>query len=352
MFVDRVEIEVQAGDGGDGCLSFRRERYVPRGGPDGGDGGRGGSVILAAEAGVDNLAAVAHRKLWKADRGRHGEGSNRYGRSADDLVIRVPAGTLVIDVKGGYLLKDLSGAGDQVMVARGGAGGRGNTHFKTPTHRAPREFTRGEEGERRRLLLELKVIADVGLIGMPNAGKSTLLSRLTRARPAIAAYPFTTKHPNLGRVWVDLDRSLVLADIPGLIEGAHQGVGLGHEFLRHIQRTGVLVHLVEPSPMDASDPVKNYQTIRTELAEYDPSLISRPEIAAVSKCELPDAQAVARRLSDATGKDVLMISAVTGTGLNTLIAAICRTLGPRLPIERDAGRTTGSSADVLERDAD
>jgi GTP-binding protein len=340
MFVDRVEIEIQAGDGGHGCCSFRRERFVPRGGPDGGDGGRGGSVMLVAEEGVDSLSAVAHRKTWKAERGRHGEGSNRHGRNGHDLVIPVPPGTLVLDSQAGFVLRDLVRAGDQVTAARGGKGGRGNAHFKSATNRAPREFTLGEEGEQRRVVLELKMIADVGLIGLPNAGKSTLLSRLTHARPQIANYPFTTKHPNLGRVQVDLDRSFVMADIPGLIEGAHAGVGLGHEFLRHIQRTGVLVHLVEPMPMDGSDPVHNYHTIRRELLEYDGKLGQRPEVVVVSKAELPEADEVGRRLGQALDRRVLLISAVTGAGLNDLVAALCHRLdhGPSIDDDDDASR--------------
>jgi GTP-binding protein len=326
MFVDRVEIEVVAGNGGDGCLSFRREKFVPKGGPDGGDGGHGGSVILVAETGVNSLVAVASKKTWKAERGRHGMGSNRHGRSGADRTIKVPPGTLVRDAVEGYTIRDLAAEGDSVIAARGGKGGKGNNHFKSPTNRAPRQFTRGEEGERRRIVLELKVIADVGLIGKPNAGKSTLLSRLSRARPEIAAYPFTTKFPNLGRVQIDLDRSFVLADIPGLIEGAHEGAGLGHEFLRHIERAGILVHLVEPSPMDQTDPVENYRAVREELIEYKGELGDRPEIVCVSKAELPEADAVRERLVAELDGDVLLLSAVTGQGLNQLLEAVAREL--------------------------
>lgn len=326
MFVDRVQIEVQAGRGGDGCSSFWREKYVPLGGPDGGDGGNGGSVILLARDGVDSLSALAHRKFWKADSGERGTGSNCHGKSAKDLVLYVPPGTVVLDEKEGYVIRDLAAAGEQVVAARGGKGGRGNTHFKSSTNRAPREFSPGEEGEKRRIVLELKVIADVGLLGKPNAGKSTLLSRLSRARPEIAEYPFTTKYPNLGRVQIDMHRSFVMADIPGLIEGAHQGVGLGHEFLRHIERAGILVHLVEPTPVDGSDPIANYHTIRSELIHHDPRLGERPEIVVVSKCELPGAQAVREQLEGIIGRPVLAISAVTGEGLNLLTQAIARQL--------------------------
>jgi GTP-binding protein len=322
MFVDRVTIEVQGGRGGNGCVSFRREKYVPQGGPDGGDGGDGGSVIIAAKNGVNNLAALAHHRFWRAARGANGSGANKQGKSAADLLIEVPPGTLVIDARGGFVLKDLTSDGESVTAARGGASGKGNTHFKSPVNRAPRDSTPGGEGERRELVLELKVIADVGLIGKPNAGKSTLLSRLTRARPAIADYPFTTKHPNLGIVTVDGDRQFVMADIPGLIEGAHAGAGLGHEFLRHIERAGILVHLVEPTPMDGSDPLENYRVIRDELRQYDERLAERPEILVVSKAELPGAEDAAAALSLETEKPVLQISAATGQGLNQLVQQI------------------------------
>lgn len=322
MFVDRVQIEVQGGRGGNGCVSFRREKYVPYGGPDGGDGGDGGSVIIVAKHGVNNLAALAHHRFWRAEGGSPGSGSNRHGASADDLVIEVPPGTLIHDAKAGFTLKDLATDGDQVVAARGGGGGKGNTHFKSSVNRAPRTATPGGEGERRDLVLELKVIADVGLIGKPNAGKSTLLSRLTRARPAIADYPFTTKHPNLGIATTSDDRQFVLADIPGLIEGAHAGAGLGHEFLKHIERAGILVHLVEPLPMDQSDPLENHRLIREELTKYDAELAKRPEILVVSKAELPDASNVADQLAAASGREVLLISAVTGQGLNQLVHRI------------------------------
>jgi GTP-binding protein len=319
MFVDRVSIEVEAGRGGDGCVSFRREKFVPRGGPDGGDGGDGGSVIVVAQPGVDSLVALVHRKHWRAGRGEPGGSDKCHGASAEDLVIRVPQGTMVFDETHDLLVKDLAQPGDRVVAARGGKGGKGNTRFKSATNQAPREFTPGGEGESRRLRLELKVIADVGLVGMPNAGKSTLLSRVSRARPEIASYPFTTKTPHLGIVQVDLDRSFVMADIPGLIEGAHAGAGLGHEFLRHIERTRVLVHLVEPLPADGSDPVENYFAIRRELEQYGHGLADRPEIAAISKAELPGAQEVRDRLTEATGREVLLFSSVTGQGLDRLL---------------------------------
>ena len=322
MFVDRVQIEVAAGNGGRGCKSFRREKYIPLGGPDGGNGGDGGSVIMRAQAGVDSLAPLAHRKQWRAPSGESGGPANCHGRMAEDLVLLVPPGTVVIDETNGLVLKDLAAPGDSIVAAKGGAGGWGNLHFKSSTNRAPRETTPGEKGEVRRLLLELKVIADVGLVGKPNAGKSTLLSRLSRARPEIADYAFTTKKPMLGIVAVSRDRSFVLADLPGLIEGAHAGIGLGHEFLRHVERAGILVHVVEPTPVDGSDPLMNYRAIRDELVRYDERLGRRPEIVVVSKAELPDAEAIRQALSAQIGRDVIGVSAVTGQGLDRLLSAI------------------------------
>jgi GTP-binding protein len=329
MFVDRVTVEIESGRGGDGCVSFRREKFVPRGGPDGGDGGDGGSVILRAVQGVDSLAALAHRKHWRAAAGERGGSSDCHGKNAEDLTIDVPPGTLVIDARTGHVLKDLAKAGDVVVAARGGRGGKGNTHFKNATNRAPREATPGGASEARLLTFELKVIADVGLVGKPNAGKSTLLSRLSRARPEIADYPFTTKRPNLGIVSPGRDRSFVMADIPGLIEGAHAGTGLGHEFLRHIERAGILVHLVEPSPADGSDPLLNYRVVRSELEQYDVKLVLRPEIVAITKCELPGAMEIREALAQETGHEVLAISAVTGQGLDQLMRAIVHELDER-----------------------
>ncbi|HTM55786.1 MAG TPA: GTPase ObgE [Pirellulales bacterium] len=329
MFVDRVTIQVEAGRGGDGCLSFRREKYVPRGGPDGGDGGDGGDVRLVAVEGVDSLAALSQKRHWRAESGERGGSSNCHGRNGADLVINVPPGTLVIDANTQLVLKDLAIPGDSVIAAHGGKGGKGNLRFKTPTNRAPRQITPGGVPESRLLTLELKVIADVGLIGKPNAGKSTLLSRLSRARPEIADYPFTTKFPNLGIVPLTPDRSFVLADIPGLIEGAHLGTGLGHEFLRHIERAGILVHLVEPEPTDGSDPLENYRVVRAELGQYDAQLAARQEIVAVSKAELPRAAEIRERLSRELGRDVLAISAATGQGLDELLRAVTRLLDER-----------------------
>ena len=326
MFVDRVTLFVRGGDGGNGCLSFRREKYAPRGGPNGGDGGHGGSVVLRASDNHSNLAHLSHQRHWKAARGEHGQGSNCFGREGDDLVIEVPPGTIVRDRDRENVLRDLKSAGESVVVARGGRGGHGNTHFKSATNRAPRQHEHGFPGEERWIVLELKVIADVGLIGLPNAGKSTLLSRVSRAHPEIADYPFTTKYPNLGTVVVDPENAFVVADIPGLIEGAHAGLGLGHEFLRHVERTGLLVHLLEPQPGDGSDPVANYRAIRGELEQHSAALAARGEMVVVTKADLPGAEAARRKVAEALGRDVLLISAVTGQGLNQLTGALAAAL--------------------------
>lgn len=299
---------------------------MPRGGPDGGDGGRGGHVIIRAEANVGSLAPLAGHRHWRAERGLHGEGNLKTGRSGKNMIVRVPAGTIVRDAQRGHLLKDLDQAETQVVVARGGRGGHGNKRFASATNRVPREHEPGESGEEREVVLELKLIADVGLLGKPNAGKSTLLSRLSRATPEIAAYPFTTKYPNLGLVQVDLDHRFVVADIPGLIEGAHSGVGLGHEFLRHVERTRILVHLVEPEPIDQTDPLENYRAIREELDRYDTTLTQRPELVVVTKCELPAANETATRLTGELSSPVLLVSAVTGEGLGELVGGMLKLL--------------------------
>jgi GTP-binding protein len=318
MFVDRVQIELQAGKGGDGCSSMRREKYVPKGGPDGGDGGVGASIILEAKLGVNSLAAYAHTRFFRATKGQPGKGALCHGKRGRDQTLYVPPGTTVIDSEHGFVIKDLKQPGDRFVVARGGKGGRGNATFKSSTNRAPRECTLGEPGESRTVIMELKSIADVGLIGKPNAGKSTLLSRISSARPEIADYPFTTKHPNIGIVDVDDDRSFVVADIPGLIEGASEGIGLGHEFLRHVERAGLLVHLVEPNPVDDTDPLQNYLGVRDELIEYDASLGDRDEIIVVTKSEMDDAEAVCQTLRESSQKEVLLISALVGDGLQAL----------------------------------
>jgi GTP-binding protein len=322
MFADRVTIYVRGGDGGNGCVSFRREKYVPRGGPNGGDGGDGGSVIIRAVEGLTNLANLSQQRHWKADRGEHGQGGDCTGRGAGDLVIDVPAGTIVRDRDRGHVLRDLKKVVDRLVVARGGRGGHGNTYYKSSTNRAPRQAEKGQAGEERWITLELKVIADVGLVGLPNAGKSTLLSRISRAHPEIADYPFTTKYPNLGMVHAGSERAFVVADIPGLIEGASEGHGLGHEFLRHVERTRLLVHLVEAVPLDGSDPVANYRTIRHELELYSPTLAQRPEILVVTKMDLTGAAEASARIANELCREVLAISAVTGKGIPALVHRI------------------------------
>jgi len=332
MFADRVIMYCRAGDGGNGCTSFRREVYVPRGGPDGGDGGDGGDIIIQADENKGSLGNLVGHRHWNSDRGQHGMGSGCTGRCGKPTVILVPPGTLITDLKHGHLLKDLQHHGESVVIAKGGRGGRGNTRFATPTNRAPRESEEGHPGEYREIQLELKMIADVGLIGKPNAGKSTLLSRVSRATPEIADYPFTTKYPNLGVVSLGYDHEFVLADIPGLIEGAHAGIGLGHDFLRHVERTRLLVHLVEPAPMDQSDPMDNYAQIREELRLYDAALAERPEIICVTKAELPDAETCAEFLREVTGKEVFLISAVTGKGIPELTRLINQRLQSLEPV--------------------
>jgi GTPase len=323
LFVDEAKIFVRSGHGGHGCVSFRREKYVPKGGPDGGDGGDGGSVYLEARSGIDTLLDLASKHHWRAENGRPGEGSNRHGKSGDDLIVPVPVGTLVYDAETDRPLKDLVQDGERVCVARGGRGGRGNTHFKSPTHQTPREAQPGLPGQERTLRLELKLIADVGLLGLPNAGKSTLLARLTRARPKIAAYPFTTLDPQLGILELPGYRRMVLADLPGLIDGAHEGVGLGDAFLRHIERTRVLVHLIDLCPPDgAPPPAEAYRTIRHELAEYSAALAARREVVVGNKLDLTEAEAARQELEAELGVRVYGISGVTGAGLRELSEAV------------------------------
>ncbi len=348
MFVDRVTIYVKGGDGGDGAMSFRREFKVPKGGPNGGDGGHGGNVVLIAASNVDSLAALAGQKHWRAERGSNGTGADKHGKDGHSLVIYVPVGTVVRDVERGHILKDLDHEGDSLIAAHGGKGGYGNTHFKSSTNRAPREFERGYLGEDRQIALELKLIADVGLVGKPNAGKSTLLSRLSRAHPEIADYPFTTKYPNLGIVQSGYEAQFVMADIPGLIEGAHAGAGLGHEFLKHVERTRVFVHLVEPDPADQSDPIQNYVSIREELRLYDETLLNRPEIIVVTKSELPGSAEVAEKLRAEVNRPVFNISAVTGKGLPDLV----RMLSQHLEQLREAEAAQAAARAALEKSAE
>ena len=326
QFYDRAKIYVKAGNGGNGVVHFRREKYVPRGGPDGGDGGRGGSVYLEADRSLNTLADFHYHPHHKAGSGVAGGGQQKHGAKGDDLVIKVPSGTVVRDAETGELVADMVEAGQQVMVARGGRGGLGNVHFATPTNQAPREAQRGEPGQEVTLELELKLIADVGLVGFPNAGKSTLLSVVSAARPKIADYPFTTLVPNLGVVEVgDISRgsgvSFVMADIPGLIEGAAQGVGLGHEFLRHVERTRLLLHLVDGGAPDR-DPWDEFEAINRELHEYSEHLATRPQVLVFTKMDLPDAQSrwpAVRQRAEAAGIPARAISAATREGVDELM---------------------------------
>ncbi len=319
MLVDRAEIYIKAGNGGHGCVSFRREKFEPKGGPDGGDGGDGGHVFAVATPGVDTLLDFAGKHHWIAQHGRPGMGKKMYGKQGENLILKLPQGTLILDRDTNILIKDLSTHGEMVRIAEGGKGGRGNARFATSTHQSPREFEEGTPGQERWLRLELKLFADVGIVGLPNAGKSTLLSRLSRAKPKIADYPFTTLEPQLGIVELSGHRRFVLADIPGLIHGAHEGAGLGDEFLRHIERTRVIVHLVDVGgEMAAMSPVEAYTTIRNELSKYSPELAAKEELVVANKIDVTGGAAAAREFSASIGRPVLPISAVSGKGLPQL----------------------------------
>jgi len=325
MFIDKVKIFVKGGDGGNGVVAFRREKYVPYGGPSGGDGGNGGNVILKVDEGLTTLLDFRYKKHYKAPRGEHGQGDNKHGKNAKDLILRVPPGTIVKDAETGEIIGDLLHAEDTLVVARGGRGGRGNARFATATKRAPRFAEKGEPGEERWILLELKLIADVGLVGFPNVGKSTILSRVTHAAPKIADYPFTTIRPNLGVVKIGPGESFVIADIPGLIEGAHKGMGLGYEFLRHIERTKVLVHVLDASGIEGRDPLDDFEKINAELFQYSRVLAERPQIIAANKIDLAEAKHNFPRINkilSQKGYAVFPISAVTGEGLEELIKYI------------------------------
>jgi GTP-binding protein len=329
MFVDEIDVFVKGGDGGAGCISFRREKFVPRGGPDGGDGGDGGSVLLEADPTITTLLDFHYQRHYTAERGQHGKGSNKHGASGDDTILRVPLGTVVSDRDTGERLGDLTTPGERVLVARGARGGRGNARFVSSTNRAPRRADLGRAGTERWMHLELKLLADVGVVGFPNAGKSTLVSRLSAAKPKIADYPFTTLQPTLGIVRVDDHRSFVIADLPGLIEGAAEGKGLGHRFLRHTERTRVLVHLVDLDPSGGRDPVEDWRVIQGELAAYSKDLAAHPQIVAGSKAELPGTEERRGQLEGfcvAQGLPFHAISSVTGLGLEGLVRDIAAIL--------------------------
>jgi len=331
-FIDEAKIEVHAGSGGDGAVSFRREKFVPRGGPDGGDGGRGGSIYAVADSNLNTLVEYRFARIHRAKNGERGQGRQCNGRGAEDIVLGVPVGTVITDAESGELVADLAASGERALVARGGKGGLGNVNFKSSTNRAPRKATPGEPGESRRLKLELKVLADVGLLGLPNAGKSTLLRAVSAARPKVADYPFTTLHPHLGVVRVGMDRSFVLADIPGLIEGAAEGAGLGHQFLRHLARTRLLLHVVDIAPTDPeADPARDARAIAAELEKYDPALHSKPRWLVLNKIDMlpaEDREAAASALVKKLrwrGKR-FAVSALSGEGCKELGSAVMQYL--------------------------
>ena len=323
-FFDEAKIEVIAGKGGDGSASFRREKFVPRGGPDGGDGGRGGSVFALADSNLNTLIDFRYTRIFRAKGGENGRGSDCYGKGAEDIVLRFPVGTVIKDAESGEVIADLARDGERALLAKGGGGGKGNLHFKSSVNRAPRQFTRGLPGEARKLELELRVLADVGLLGMPNAGQSTFIRAVSAARPKVADYPFTTLHPNLGVVRVDVSRSFVVADIPGLIEGAAEGAGLGHQFLRHLQRTHLLLHLVDMAPTDASiDPAAEVRALAAELRKYDPALAKKPRWIVFNKADLLEpaeagarAKALVKRLR--WTRPWFVVSAIRGEGCREL----------------------------------
>ncbi|MBN1796904.1 MAG: GTPase ObgE [Sedimentisphaerales bacterium] len=324
MFVDEATIYVKAGDGGNGCLSFRREKFIAKGGPDGGNGGKGGDVLFEAAENLDTLLDFAGKHHCIAQNGRGGEGKNRHGANGQDLVIKVPLGTLIYDTDLDLMIKDMSIIGEKVCVCLGGRGGKGNKAFATSTNQTPRTTTPGQPGQERNIRLELKLIADVGLVGMPNAGKSTLISRCSAARPKIADYPFTTLEPVLGIIELSDYRRFVMADIPGLIEGAHNGAGLGHDFLRHIERTSVIGHIIDIMPPDGTEPADNYRKIRDELQQYSPELIKKKEIIIANKIDLDPNGKKVEKLRKKLDKEIFAISAVTGEGVNKLCEAIWR----------------------------
>src|SRR5216117_4129305 len=329
MFVDEIDVFVKGGDGGAGCVSFRREAYVPRGGPDGGDGGDGGSIFLEADPAITTLLHFHYQRHYTAERGQHGKGSTKHGASGEDTILRVPLGTVVSDRDTGEQLGDLTSGAQRVMVARGARGGRGNARFVSSTNRAPRRADLGRPGEERWIHLELKLLADVGVVGFPNAGKSTLVSRVSAAKPKIADYPFTTLEPTLGIVRVDDERTFVIADLPGLIPGAAEGRGLGHQFLRHTERTRLLLHMLDLDPQTARDPLDDLHVINRELGAYSPALAERPQIVVANKVDLPETQArreAIERHCAAHDLPFHVISAVTRAGLVDLMRAVAKKL--------------------------
>lgn len=337
-FIDEAAIEIAAGNGGDGCASFRREKFVPKGGPDGGDGGRGGSVWVVADRNINTLIDFRYARRHVAKNGENGRGADCYGAAGADIELRVPVGTIIADAATGEQLADLSTHGQRELLARGGRGGIGNLHFKSSTNRTPRQFTKGESGERRRLNLELRVLADVGLLGLPNAGKSTLIRAVSNARPKVADYPFTTLHPNLGVVRVGPERSFVIADIPGLIEGSAEGAGLGHQFLRHLTRTALLLHLVDCMPPDGRDPVRDARAIAAELRKYDDQLYRKPRWYVLNKIDLVPIDERDRLVHEfrrrlRTKAPIFAVSAASGEGCRELVSAVAGFLADGRAVE-------------------
>lgn len=341
MFIDRVKIHVKAGDGGSGVTAFRREKFIPRGGPSGGDGGVGGSVWIESDEGLNTLLHLRYNPEHKAGRGRHGEGSNRHGKNGDDVIVKVPVGTQVFDAETNDLIFDFTEPDQKFLAAKGGKGGWGNQHFATPTRRAPKFHYTGRPGEEKDLQLELKLIADVGLVGFPNAGKSTLISVISAAKPKIADYPFTTLEPNLGVVDLGDFKTFVVADIPGLIEGASEGAGLGLKFLRHVERTKLILHLVDVSSISGRNPVEDYEIINRELGNYNEDLATRPQIVVATKLDAldePERLESLRERAKADGKEFLEISAVTNQGTKQLISAVAKRLEEIKEAEIDLSR--------------
>ena len=345
-FIDETKILVIAGAGGRGCVSFRREKFVPRGGPNGGNGGNGGDVVAVADPQMTTLLDLRYQKQYKAGRGEHGMGKDCHGRRGADREIKVPVGTIIRDAATGEMIADLQTAGERVVVAAGGRGGKGNAHFVSSTYRAPKFAQPGEPGEERELAIELRLLADVGIIGLPNAGKSTLIAAISAVRPKIADYPFTTLVPNLGVVSYDDRKSFVVADIPGLIEGAHAGQGLGHKFLRHVMRTRVLVHLLDAAQIDEANPLADWQAINKELSLFDPELIDKPQIVVANKIDLPEGRAKAKLLARKLPKPyrpLLLISAATTEGIEPLVHAIGSALDQARQLEDEAVRDAAAT---------
>jgi GTP-binding protein len=351
QFIDQARIHVRAGGGGKGAVAFRREKFVPKGGPSGGDGGDGASIVMVVDGGMSTLLDFRYRKEYQAPNGESGANKDKYGRGGEDLILRVPPGTQVFDDQSGALLADLRDHEQRFVVARGGKGGRGNIHFATPTDRAPRRSEPGLPGDERALRLELKLLADVGLLGFPNVGKSSLISKVSAARPKIADYPFTTLVPNLGMVRLSGERSFVVADVPGLIEGAHQGTGLGDRFLRHIERTRVLVHLLDATATEEGrTPLRDFDTLNRELRLYDPNLAQRPQLVVLNKIDIPEVRRRHARLAapfKRRGIELLTVSAATGEGVPQLLEAMWRLLS--IETRKDLAKPTAQAAGNIDQ---